>query len=96
MGNITNQLPSHNLETRSNLSDTIEGACFRFLLDSWEGEREFVVVRKLAMQLLPKIQYSFLRGIFYKVNGQPEPLLPCERNYLTFPEGCSTVLAEWL
>ena len=42
------------------------------------------------------IQYSFLRGIFYKVNGQPEPLLLCERDYLTFLEGWSTVLGEWL
>ncbi len=30
-----------------NLSETIEGASFSFSLDSWEGEREFVVVRKL-------------------------------------------------
>jgi len=30
-----------------NLSETIEGACFRFSLDSWEGERDFVVIRKL-------------------------------------------------
>ncbi|HAX99547.1 MAG TPA: hypothetical protein DCY12_11845 [Candidatus Atribacteria bacterium] len=152
-----------------NLSETIEGALFRFSLDSREGERDFVAVRKLirkedngqlllfddlytwryqvichnnldmspyelwqdynqrarielvvkeldydyfltkvptggiwltspifGMQLLPTIQCSFSRGIFYKVNGQPKPLLPCERNCLTFPEDWSTVPAEWL
>ena len=40
-------IPEEDFES-FNLSETIEGARFRFSLDSWEGEREFVVVRKLV------------------------------------------------